>query len=104
MISDEIISKWLTLELRVSLHLLPPGHPLIKEAALCPSQLTSNSLTSGHLPHPPVHTEHEVDCVQRQGITTIMLAIREECEVLVALDLDRRDIEEWTDLLLHHSR
>ena len=83
----------------------PSPSPLAAtSAALCPSQLTSNSLTSGHLPHPPVHTEHEVDCVQRQGMTTSMLAIREECEVLVALDLDRRDIEEWTDLLLHHSR
>ena len=75
------------------------SQPPATSAALCPSQLTSNSLTSGHLPHPPVHTEHEVDCVQRQGMTTIMLAIREECEVLVALDLDRRDNEEWTALM-----
>jgi len=32
-------------------------------------------------------------------MNTIMLAIRGECEVLVALDLDRRDNEEWTALM-----
>ena len=40
-----------------------------------------------------------MDCVQRQGKTTIMLAIRVDCELLVALDS-----EEWTALMFSVDR
>ena len=43
----------------------------------------------------PWMVEKKVDCVQRQGKTTIMLAIRVDCELLVALDS-----EEWTALMV----
>ena len=52
----------------------------------------------------------KVNCVQRQGMTPLMLASRGGCEVLVAwlveqgADLDRRDSEEWTALMVRLIR
>ena len=52
----------------------------------------------------------KVNCVQRQGMTPLMLASRGGCEVLVAwlveqgADLDRRDSEGWTALMFSVDR
>ena len=47
----------------------------------------------------------KVDCMQRQGMTPLVLSSREGCEVLVAwlveqvADLARRDSKGWTALM-----
>jgi len=52
----------------------------------------------------------KVDCVQRQGMTPLMLASRGGCEVLVdwlvlqGADLNRRDSEGWTALMFSVDR